>query len=108
MGFEDEEEFIRQAMDSYTKENDLFDQRSKQKLNLESELKLYQDKISQINKHQNYENKMADFHNAEVERYEKAMLENSETKKQLESDIAELTNKIGDKETALDLRKKFE
>merc|ERR1719443_2588578 len=36
------------------------------------------------------------------------MIENHKTKSQLESEIESLTEKIGDKETALDLRRKFE
>lgn len=35
-------------------------------------------------------------------------MEHSKRKAQLEADIADLTDKIGDKETAQDLRKKFE
>merc|ERR1719204_1906305 len=36
------------------------------------------------------------------------MMEHSKRKAQLEAEIADLTDKIGDKETAQDLRKKFE
>ena len=95
-------------MKSYEKENDLFDQRSKEKLNLESELNTVQAKLTQIGKHQNYENQMTDYHVAAVERGGTTMNELSSRKRELECEIAELTDKIGDKETALDLRKKFE
>merc|ERR1711990_151346 len=107
-GFEEEEDFIEKAMGSYEKENDLFDQRSKKKMNLESELNKIQARLTQIEKHRNFENQTTDFHAAAVERSGNTMMEHSKRKAQLEAEIADLTDKIGDKETAQDLRKKFE
>ena len=95
-------------MKSYQKENELYDQRSKEKLNLEAELNDKLAKSSQIEKYQKYEDQMTDFHTAALERDQNKMIENSKIKSQLESEIGLLTEKIGDKETALDLRKKFE
>ena len=95
-------------MGSYEKENDLFDQRSKEKMNLESELNKIQARLTQIAKHRNFENQTTDFHAAAVERSGNTMMELSKRKAQLEAEIADLTDKIGDKETAQDLRKKFE
>ena len=95
-------------MGSYEKENNLFDQRSKEKMNLESELNKILARLTQIEKHQNFENQTKDFHAAAVERSSNTMMEHSKRKSQLEADIADLTDKIGDKETAQDLRKKFE
>ena len=107
-GFEEEDELIEQAMKSYEKEIELYDQRSKEKLNLESELNDKLAKTAQIEKYQKYENQMTDFHTAALERDQKKMIENTKIKSKLESDIESLTEKIGDKETALDLRRKFE
>jgi len=106
-GFEEEEDFIEKAMSSYEKENDLFDERSKEKMNLESELNTIQAKLDQIRKHQNYANQVAEFHVAALERSGNTMIGHSKSKAQLESEIADLTDKIGGKETALDLKKKF-
>jgi len=107
-GFEEEADYIEQSMKSYQKENELYDQRSKEKLNLEAELNDKLAKSSQIEKYQKYEDQMTDFHTAALERDQNKMIENSKIKSQLESEIGLLTEKIGDKETALDLRKKFE
>jgi len=107
-GFDEEADFIEKSMGSYEKENNLFDQRSKEKMNLESELNKIRARLTQIEKHQNFENQTKDFHAAAVERSSNTMMEHSKRKAQLEADIADLTDKIGDKETAQDLRKKFE
>jgi len=107
-GFEEEEKLIEQSMKSYEKEIELYDQRSKEKLHLEQELNDKLAKSSQIEKYQKYEEQMTDFHSAALEKDQNKMIENHKTKSQLESEIESLTEKIGDKETALDLRRKFE
>jgi len=107
-GFEEEEKLIEQSMKSYEKENELYDQRSKEKLHLEQELNEKLAKSAQIEKYQKYEDQMTDFHATALAKDQNKMIENQKTKSQLESDIESLTEKIGDKETALDLRRKFE
>ena len=107
-GFEEEEKLIEQSMKSYEKEIELYDERSKEKLHLEQELNDKLAKSSQIEKYQKYEDQMTDFHSAALEKDQNKMIENHKTKSQLESEIESLTEKIGDKETALDLRRKFE
>jgi len=107
-GFEDDEKFIEQAMQNYAKENELFDQRSKEKLNLEAELDNNIAKSNQIDKYQKYEDQMEDFHKAALVRHQETMIESSNIKKELEKDIGILTEQIGDKETALDLRMRIE
>ena len=95
-------------MKSYEKENELYDQRSKEKLHLEQELNEKLAKSAQIEKYQKYEDQMTDFHATALAKDQNKMIGNQNTKSQLESDIESLTEKIGDKETALDLRRKFE
>ena len=107
-GFEEDEKLIEQSMKSYEKEIELYDERSKEKLHLEQELNDKLAKSSQIEKYQKYEDQMTDFHSAALEKDQNKMIENHITKSQLESEIESLTEKIGDKETALDLRRKFE
>ena len=95
-------------MKSYEKEIELYDQRSKEKLHLEQELNEKLAKSAQIEKYQKYEDQMTDFHATALAKDQNKMIENHKTKSQLESEIESLTEKIGDKETALDLRRKFE
>lgn len=107
-GFDEEEKLIEQSMESYGNETELYDQRSKEKLHLERELNDKLAKASQIQKYQKYEEQMADFHAAALMRDQNKMIENEKQKSQLESEIESVTKKIGDKETALDLQRKFQ
>ena len=51
---------------------------------------------------------MEDFHKAALERHQQTMMESTKIKTELENDISVLTEQIGDKETAVDLRNKIE